>query len=137
MLLVTQLVNHFLCPLCVGNDGEKLSLIKLASLIEVSFKKATQELNLQNKLTEQVEWLPDSLGKLTTLTSLDLSENHIVVLPNTIGGLSSLTKLDLRSNRINQLPESIGELFNLVYFNLSGNQLSSLPLEKAEFDKTS
>uniref|UniRef100_A0A1J3H9F9 Plant intracellular Ras-group-related LRR protein 4 n=1 Tax=Noccaea caerulescens TaxID=107243 RepID=A0A1J3H9F9_NOCCA len=110
-----------------SNDGEKLSLIKLASLIEVSFKKATQELNLQNKLTEQVEWLPDSLGKLTTLTSLDLSENHIVVLPNTIGGLSSLTKLDLRSNRINQLPESIGELFNLVYLNLSGNQLSSLP----------
>ncbi|VVB10178.1 unnamed protein product [Arabis nemorensis] len=110
-----------------GNEGEKLSLIKLASLIEVSAKKATQELNLQNKLTEQVEWLPDSIGKLSSLTSLDLSENHIVVLPNTIGGLSSLTKLDLRSNRIGQLPESIGELLNLVYLNLSGNQLSSLP----------
>ncbi|ESQ53552.1 hypothetical protein EUTSA_v10024838mg [Eutrema salsugineum] len=110
-----------------GNDGEKLSLIKLASLIEVSAKKATQELILQNKLTEQVEWLPDSIGKLSSLNSLDLSENHIVVLPNTIGGLSSLTKLDLRSNRIGQLPESIGELLNLVYLDLSGNQLSSLP----------
>ncbi|CAA7016629.1 unnamed protein product [Microthlaspi erraticum] len=110
-----------------SNDGEKLSLIKFASLIESSFKKAAQELNLQNKLTEQVEWLPDSLGKLTTLTSLDLSENHIVVLPNTIGGLSSLTRLDLRSNRINLLPESIGELLSLVNLNLSGNQLSSLP----------
>ncbi|KAL1215640.1 Plant intracellular Ras-group-related LRR protein 4 [Cardamine amara subsp. amara] len=110
-----------------GNDGEKLSLIKLASLIEVSAKKATQELNLQNKLTEQVEWLPDSIGKLSSLASLDLSENHIVVLPNTIGGLSSLTKLDLHSNRIGQLPESIGELLNLVYLNLGSNQLSSLP----------
>ncbi|RID77367.1 hypothetical protein BRARA_A00288 [Brassica rapa] len=97
-----------------GNDGEKLSLIKLASLIEVSSKKATKELNLQNKLSEQVEWLPDSIGKLSTLTSLDLSENHIVVLPNTIGGLSSLTNLDLRSNRITHLPESIGELINLL-----------------------
>ncbi|CAE6157978.1 unnamed protein product [Arabidopsis arenosa] len=110
-----------------GNDGEKLSLIKLASLIEVSAKKATPEINLQNKLTDQVEWLPDSLGKLSSLTSLDLSENHIVVLPNTIGGLSSLTKLDLHSNRIGQLPESIGELLNLVYLNLGSNQLSSLP----------
>ncbi|EOA16365.1 hypothetical protein CARUB_v10004514mg [Capsella rubella] len=110
-----------------GNDGDKLSLIKLASLIEVSAKKATQELNLQNKLTDQVEWLPDSIGKLSSLISLDLSENHIVVLPNTIGGLSSLTKLDLHSNRIGQLPESIGELLNLVYLNLGSNQLSSLP----------
>ncbi|KAH0871691.1 hypothetical protein HID58_078713 [Brassica napus] len=110
-----------------GNDGEKLSLIKLASLIEVSSKQATQVLNLQNKLTEQVEWLPDSIGKLSSLTSLDLSENHIVVLPNTIGGLSSLTKLDLHSNRITHLPESIGEVLNLVYLNLSSNQLSSLP----------
>ncbi|KAL0726067.1 hypothetical protein Bca4012_022160 [Brassica carinata] len=110
-----------------SNDGEKLSLIKLASLIEVSAKKATKELNLQNKLSAQVEWLPDSIGKLSTLTSLDLSENNIVVLPNTIGGLASLTNLDLRSNRINQLPESIGELLNLVYLDLSGNQLSSLP----------
>ncbi|CAG7886239.1 unnamed protein product [Brassica rapa] len=119
-------LNHFV--LCLGgNDGDKLSLIKLASLIEVSSKKATKELNLQNKLSEQVEWLPDSIGKLSTLTSLDLSENHIVVLPNTIGGLSSLTNLDLRSNRITHLPESIGELINLVSLNLSGNQLSSLP----------
>ncbi|CAF2133177.1 plant intracellular Ras-group-related LRR protein 4 [Brassica rapa] len=110
-----------------GNDGDNLSLIKLASLIEVSSKKATKVLNLQNKLTEQVEWLPDSIGKLSSLTSLDLSENHIVVLPNTIGKLSSLTKLNLHSNRITHLPESIGELLNLVYLNLSSNQLSSLP----------
>ncbi|XP_010446921.1 PREDICTED: plant intracellular Ras-group-related LRR protein 4 [Camelina sativa] len=110
-----------------GNDGEKLSLIKLASLIEVSAKKATQDINLQNKLTDQVEWLPDSIGKLSSLISLDMSENHIVVLPNTIGGLTSLTKLDLHSNRIGQLPESIGELLNLVYLNLGSNQLSSLP----------
>ncbi|CAN8271272.1 unnamed protein product [Cochlearia groenlandica] len=110
-----------------GHDGEKLSLIKLASLIEVSAKKATQELNLQHKLMDQMEWLPDSIGKLSTLVRLDLSENCIMVLPTTIGGLFSLTKLDLHSNRISQLPESIGDLLNVVDLNLSGNQLSSLP----------
>ncbi|KAH0909185.1 hypothetical protein HID58_032506 [Brassica napus] len=110
-----------------GHDGEKLSLIKLATLIEVSAKKATQELNLQHKLMDNLEWLPDSLGKLSSLVRLDLSENCIMSLPATIGGLLSLTRLDLHSNRIGQLPESIGNLMNLVNLNLSGNQLTSLP----------
>ncbi|KAJ6996888.1 hypothetical protein D5086_010435 [Populus alba] len=110
-----------------SQDGEKLSLIKLASLIEVSAKKGTKELNLQNKLMDQVDWLPDSIGKLSSLVTLDLSENRIVALPETIGGLSSLTKLDLHSNRIGELPGSIGDLLSLVALDVRGNQLSSLP----------
>ncbi|KAL3838810.1 hypothetical protein ACJIZ3_023401 [Penstemon smallii] len=111
----------------LGEDGEKMSLIKLASLIEVSAKKGTQELLLQGKLSEQIEWLPDSIGKLSTLTTLDLSENRIVVLPDTIGALSSLKTLDLHGNRIAELPASIGDLLNLVSLDLRGNQLRSLP----------
>lgn len=110
-----------------GQYGDKLSLIKLASLIEVSAKKGTRDLKLQNKLMDQVDWLPDSIGKLSSLVSLDLSENRIMALPSTIGGLSSLTRLDLHSNRITELPDSIGELLSLVYLDLRGNHLSSLP----------
>ncbi|XP_068648794.1 plant intracellular Ras-group-related LRR protein 4-like [Aristolochia californica] len=110
-----------------GEDGEKLSLIRLASLIEVSAKKGARDLNLQNKLMDQIEWLPDSIGKLSKLVTLDLSENRILALPKTIGGLSSLTKLDLHSNRIAELPDSIGDLFSLVYLDLRSNQLASLP----------
>ncbi|XP_057530206.1 plant intracellular Ras-group-related LRR protein 4-like [Amaranthus tricolor] len=108
-------------------DGEKLSLIKLASLIEVSAKKGNKELILQNKLLDQVEWLPDSIGKLSGLVTLDLSENRIVALPVTIGGLSSLSKLDLHSNRLAELPDAIGDLLNLVYLDLRGNFLAKLP----------
>jgi Leucine-rich repeat (LRR) protein len=71
----------------VGQDGDKLSLIKLASIIEVSAKKGTHDLKLQGKLMDQVDWLPDSLGKLSSLVTLDLSENRIVAIPSTIGGL--------------------------------------------------
>ncbi|KAK4368238.1 hypothetical protein RND71_012030 [Anisodus tanguticus] len=110
-----------------GQDGEKLSLIKLASMIEVSSKKGSRELILRNKLSDQVEWLPDSIGKLSSLITLDLSENRITVLPTTIGGLSSLQKLDLHSNKIGELPDSIGDLLNLVYLDLSGNNLKLLP----------
>ncbi|KAG4992124.1 hypothetical protein AAZX31_09G179000 [Glycine max] len=108
-------------------SGDKLSLIKLASLIEVSAKKGTRELILQNKLMDQVDWLPDSIGKLSSLIKLDLSENRIMVLPSTIGSLSSLTSLDLHSNKIAELPECVGDLLSLVYLNVGGNQLSSLP----------
>ncbi|KAG9456657.1 hypothetical protein H6P81_001165 [Aristolochia fimbriata] len=110
-----------------GENSEKLSLIKLASLIEVSAKKGARDLSLQNKLMDQIEWLPDSIGKLTKLVSLDLSENRILALPKTIGNLSSLTKLDLHSNRIAELPDSIGNLFSLVCLDLRSNQLTSLP----------
>ncbi|KEH19574.1 transmembrane protein, putative [Medicago truncatula] len=50
-----------------GQDGDKLSLIKLASIIEVSAKKGTRDLKLQGKLMDQVDWLPDSIGKLSSL----------------------------------------------------------------------
>ncbi|OIW10769.1 hypothetical protein TanjilG_27715 [Lupinus angustifolius] len=110
-----------------GQGGDKLSLIKLASLIEVSAKKGARDLKLQNKLMDQVDWLPDSIGKLSSLVTFDLSENRIMSLPSTIGGLSSLTRLDLHSNGITELPDSIGNLLSLVYLDLRGNQLSSLP----------
>ncbi|OVA00664.1 Leucine-rich repeat [Macleaya cordata] len=130
-----QIVDSSLKPaITSGQNGEKLSLIKLASLIEVSLKKGTRDLNLQNKLMDQIEWLPDSIGKLSGLITLDLSENRITVLPTKIGGLSSLTRLDLHSNRIAELPESIGDLFCLVFLDLRGNQLTSLP---ATFGKLS
>lgn len=123
-----QIVDSSLKPASLsGQDGEKLSLIKLASLIELSSKKGTRELNLRSKLTDQIEWLPDSVGKLSSLITFDLSENRLVALPATIGGLLSLKKLDLHSNRISELPASFFDLLNLVSLDLSGNQLSSLP----------
>ncbi|KAJ3707377.1 hypothetical protein LUZ61_011082 [Rhynchospora tenuis] len=110
-----------------GEDGDKLNLIQLASKIEICAKKGLKELNLQNKLSNEIEWLPDSIGKLSGLTSLDLSENRLVALPITIGGLVSLQRLDLSGNQLSVLPDSMGDLFNLLYLDLKGNQLSSLP----------
>ncbi|XP_051114829.1 plant intracellular Ras-group-related LRR protein 4-like [Andrographis paniculata] len=123
-----QIVDPTLKPPATFDEGDqKLSLIKLASLIEVSAKKGTRELLLSGKFSDQVEWLPDSIGKLSSLITLDLSENKISVLPDTIGRLSSLQTLDLHGNKIQELPESIGGLLSLLHLNLRGNQLTSLP----------
>ncbi|XP_047981430.1 plant intracellular Ras-group-related LRR protein 4-like [Salvia hispanica] len=123
-----QIVDPTLKPVTAsGQDGEKLSLIKLASLIEASAKKGTQKLVLRGKLSDQIKWLPDSIRKLSSLITLDLSENRIAELPEAIGGLSSLEVLDLHANSISELPESIGDLLNLLNLDLRGNQLRSLP----------
>lgn len=110
-----------------GNDGQKLSLIKIASLIEAAAKKGDESLDLQGRLIEQLEWLPDSIGKLSSLVQLNLSENHIVTLPSPIGRLSRLTNLDLHSNQLYSLPDSIGELSSLTDLDLHGNRLRALP----------
>nr|AKQ06195.1 plant intracellular Ras-group-related LRR protein 4 [Momordica charantia] len=114
-------------PTPPGKDGEKLSLMALASLIEVSAKKGSRELNLRNKLSNQLEWLPDTIGKLSSLITLDLSENRLAALPDTIGALSQLKRLDLHANRLSELPGPFTDLTSLVCLDLRGNQLVSLP----------
>ncbi|KAM0935416.1 putative leucine-rich repeat domain superfamily [Dioscorea sansibarensis] len=110
-----------------GEDSEKLSLIKLASLIETSAKDGAVVLDLQGKLMDQIEWLPLSLGKLQDVTELNLSENRIMALPSTIVSLTCLRKLDIHSNQLINLPDSFGELSNLIDLDLHANQLKSLP----------
>ncbi|KAA8525905.1 hypothetical protein F0562_007995 [Nyssa sinensis] len=76
-------------------DTEKLSLIKVAAIIENSAKSGAGVLDLRGKLMDKIEWLPVSLGKLLDVTELYLSDNQIMALPSTIGRLKALTKLDV------------------------------------------
>ncbi|KAK7251855.1 hypothetical protein RIF29_35429 [Crotalaria pallida] len=111
-----------------GNEScEKLSLMKVATLIENSANSGATILDLRGKLVDQMEWLPVSIGKLSNITELDLSENRIMALPTTIEGLKALTKLDLHSNQLINLPNSFGELINLTHLDLHANRLKSLP----------
>ncbi|XP_050377197.1 plant intracellular Ras-group-related LRR protein 5-like [Argentina anserina] len=110
-----------------AGESEKLSLMKVASIIESTAKSGEVVLDLRGKLIDQVEWLPVSLGKLSDITELDLSENRIMAIPPTIGGLKALTKLDIHSNQIINLPDSFGELSNLTDLDLHANRLKSLP----------
>lgn len=110
-----------------AEDGQKLSLVKLASLIETVVKEGAEKLDLQGRLLDQVQWLPDSIGKLTNLTEINLSENRIVTLPSSIHRLSMLTKLDLHANMLTEIPDAIGELSNLIILDARGNCLRKLP----------
>ncbi|KAK7346831.1 hypothetical protein VNO80_21354 [Phaseolus coccineus] len=123
--------NHFQViqpSLSKGNGSiEKLSLMKVATVIESCAGSGATTLELRGKLVDQMEWLPVSIGKLSDVTEMDLSENKIMALPTTIVGLKALTKLDLHSNQLINLPHSFGELINLVDLDLHANRLKSLP----------
>ncbi|KAB1215898.1 Plant intracellular Ras-group-related LRR protein 5 [Morella rubra] len=110
-----------------GGDSGKLSIMKVAALIENSAKTGATVVDLKGKLMDQMEWLPVSIGKLSDVTELDLSENQIMALPPTIGGLRALRKLDIHSNQLINLPDSFGELINLTDLDLRANRLRSLP----------
>ncbi|TYI91429.1 hypothetical protein E1A91_D03G192000v1 [Gossypium mustelinum] len=111
-----------------GEDSsEKLNLMKTTTLIENTAKMGAIVLDLKAKLMDQIEWLPVSIGKLNSVTELDLSKNRIMALPPSIDGLQALTKLDLHSNQLINLPDGIGELVNLLELDLHANRLSSLP----------
>ena len=71
--------------------------------------------------------LPESIGKLSSLQTLDLSWNNLTTLPESIGNLKSLAYLVLEANKLTTLPDSIGQLSSLKELNLSNNQLSILP----------
>ncbi|KAL8265402.1 hypothetical protein R6Q59_023532 [Mikania micrantha] len=74
--------------------------------------------------------IPDNtIGKLTKLQSLDLSNNHITDLPSDFWSLGSLKTLNLSSNKISMnLPSNIGNFGSLEKLDLSFNNFfGSLP----------
>jgi hypothetical protein len=75
------------------------------------------------KLTE----LPESLGQLTQLQSLDLGDNQLTVLPEWLGQLTQLRSLRLSKNQLTVLPEWLGQLTQLQLLYIGSNRLASLP----------
>ncbi|XP_019438160.1 PREDICTED: probable LRR receptor-like serine/threonine-protein kinase At2g16250 isoform X2 [Lupinus angustifolius] len=79
-----------------------------------------------NKLTGTV---PDSIGQLLALSVLDLSQNSLTgSIPTSLTVLVNLSSLDMSSNFLSgPIPPGIGGLSKLQYLNLSSNDLTSLP----------
>ncbi|MEK7399563.1 MAG: COR domain-containing protein, partial [Candidatus Poribacteria bacterium] len=71
--------------------------------------------------------LPESIGKLTQLQSLDVDSNRLTSLPESIGQLTQLQILSAKNNQLTSLPESIGQLAQLKLLDASNNRLTNLP----------
>ncbi|KAM4602552.1 leucine-rich repeat-containing protein 28 isoform 1-T1 [Polymixia lowei] len=71
--------------------------------------------------------IPEAIGNLARLQSLDLSDNALQIICPEIGRLRSLRHLRLTNNQLKFLPPEIGDLKDLETLDLSMNRLSALP----------
>ncbi|KAI8571118.1 hypothetical protein RHMOL_Rhmol01G0092900 [Rhododendron molle] len=78
--------------------------------------------------------LPDGICNLTCLKRLRLEDNNVSRLPWGIGGLTSLENLNLRRNSLCTLPDTIGKLSCLKYLLVENNKLTHLPSEIGDLD---
>jgi len=76
----------------------------------------------------QLESLPDSIGKLTNLGTLVLNNNQLTSLKG-IGNLTNLKWLDLSNSKLTSL-KGIGNLTNLLNLYLNNNNLSGSEKER-------
>ena len=73
--------------------------------------------------------LPEDLGQMTSLTSLDLSTNQFSgPIPESIGEMKNLVELRLDQNFLTgPLPASVNQLADMKILSVSGNFISALP----------
>ena len=68
--------------------------------------------------------IPEQIGDLTALTSLNLGCNRLTTLPEQIENLTALTSLNLSDNRLTTLPHSLINPPAGLHINLAFNPIS-------------
>ena len=76
-----------------------------------------------------IQNIPDEIGNLVQLQTLDLSSNKVRELPAGIVRLTQLSSLYLYDNQIKTFPNEICQLTQLVSLDLSDNEIPFLPYE--------
>ncbi len=71
--------------------------------------------------------VPDWIGSLTRLRTLDIGHNLLSALPDSMRELHALEILYIHDNRLSALPDWLGELRALTYLNVAENGLRWLP----------
>ena len=103
---------------------------KAEQKIEQARRDGATELDLScrynAKDSEKLTELPESLGQLTQLQTLDLSRNQLTALPESLGQLTQLQTLSLSDNQLTEVPEWLGQLTQLQWLSFENNQLTAL-----------
>lgn len=76
---------------------------------------------------QDLEKLPEGIGKMVNMTTLRVSYNNLKTLPPQVCQLSSLRVLKAGYNQLESLPDCIGELILLKEMRVGYNQLHQLP----------
>lgn len=89
--------------------------------------KALQACTFLNFDSADLTDIPESIGLLSNLITLDLRGTDISALPGSIGKLSNLQELCLSGTKIRTLPDSIQQLAQLRDLDISSTEITSFP----------
>ncbi|KAK3529630.1 hypothetical protein QTP70_032512 [Hemibagrus guttatus] len=64
------------------------------------------------------------------LRELDLQGNTLIKLPDVVGEMQNLISINLSNNNFNVFPEQLTNIQTLQNINMSGNQISEVPWER-------
>ncbi|KAF7121078.1 hypothetical protein RHSIM_Rhsim13G0019900 [Rhododendron simsii] len=105
----------------VANGTKRMDSIGLSPALGLSCLK---DLRMENC---NLSCLPNEVGHLILLETLDLSANNMPTLPDSICDLTCLKRLTLEGCNLSHLPCEIGRLILLEGLSLAGNSLLTLP----------
>ena len=111
----------------MSDDGKRLTLAEMQLTAVPEWVGNLTALTTLNLSENQLTAVPESLGNLTALTELNLGANQLTAVPESLGNLTGLTELYLYGNQLTAVPESLGNLTGLTELNLYGNQLTAVP----------
>jgi len=113
---------------CSGSTVLELNWnnLELTGAIPQEIGKLVNLKTLDLRSNQLSESIPASIGNLTNLQTLILGSNKFSgPIPSDIGKLVNLKSLDLLRNQLSEsIPASIGNLTNLQHLNLGSNQFS-------------
>jgi len=88
------------------------------------FSRSLLHLNLSNNLLTKI---PESIGNLILLKSLDVSLNQVTKIDGAIGKCLRLRKLNVEKNRLECLPDELSHCILLEELLAKDNKLTALP----------
>jgi Leucine-rich repeat (LRR) protein len=103
--------------------------LKASTKLRVDALGAPLPAELERLYAAEIELasVPEWIGSLTRLRTLDLGHNVLSSLPDSMGELQALEILYIHDNRLGELPGWIGSLRELTYLNVAENGLRTLP----------
>eukprot|EP00924_Labyrinthula_sp_SR-Ha-C_P005797 maker-scaffold_14-snap-gene-5.68-mRNA-1 protein AED:0.65 eAED:0.65 QI:0/0/0/0.5/1/1/2/0/256 len=109
--------------------GHALVKLDLSKNSIVDLTAHLGELNMLHELfadQNEIESLPEEIGKLNKLKVLNLANNRLLLIPDVIEQCVLLDTMDLSQNYIQTLPATIGNLKLLKNLYVQNNQLKEI-----------